>query len=253
MEAYELSTYPGGYPPPQTPGPNRKLLVVLAPFVVLLVVAAAIGVGLLTRTAMTKEIAGTAMAATGGSAPANVLADGAVRIGEPDAKVTVRVVMDLQCPVCKAFEEANGAVLEGAVRDGTAAVEYSVISFLDRASTTEYSSRAGNASFCVADSGVDNYQPWLSEMFARQPAEGGDGLPDSELIDIAESAGYTEPAVAQCITDRHYDTYLGTKTDEVLDSGVNGTPTVYVNDEEISDAATILGENGLAPVISAAR
>jgi protein-disulfide isomerase len=247
-----LSTYPGGWPPPQNQGSNRRLLVVLAPFVVLLVAAAAIGIGLLVRSAAAEEIPGTATAA-GGSAPANVLDNGAVRVGEPDAKVTVRVVMDLQCPACKAFEEANGKVLEDAVRDGDAAVEYSVITFLDRASTTEYSSRAGNAAFCVANSGVDEYQAWLSEMFTQQPEEGGDGLPDSALIDIAESAGYTDPAVAQCITDREYDTYLRTKTDEVLNSGVNSTPSVTVNGEQVTDAAALMSPNGLAASIAAAR
>lgn len=247
-----MSTYPGGWPPPQNQQSNRRRLVVLAPFVVLLVAAAAIGIGLLVRNAAAEEIPGTATAA-GGSTPANALADGAVRVGESDAKVTVRVVMDLQCPACKAFEEANGKVLEDAVRDGTAAVEYSVITFLDRASTTEYSSRAGNAAFCVANSGVDGYQAWLSDMFTEQPAEGGDGLPDSALIDIAESAGYTDPAVAQCITDRTYDAYLRTKTDEVLNSGVNSTPTVTVNGEQVTDATALMSPNGLAAVIAAAR
>ncbi|MEU4841987.1 DsbA family protein [Nocardia testacea] len=248
-----MSTYPGGWPPPQNQGSNRRLLVIATPFVVLLVAAAAIGIGLLARSAAAAEIPGTPTATAGDSAPAHVLADGAVRIGEPGAKVTVRVVMDLQCPACKAFEEANGKVLEDAVRDGTAVVEYSVITFLDRASTTEYSSRAGNAAFCVANSGVDDYQAWLSDMFTRQPEEGGAGLPDSALIDIAESAGYTDPAVAQCITDREYDTYLRTKTDEVLNSGVNSTPTVTVNGEQVTDAATLMTPDGLAAVIAAAR
>ncbi|MGW5385582.1 DsbA family protein [Nocardia sp. NPDC003963] len=248
-----MSTYPGGWQqPPQNQGPNRRLLVILTPFLVLIVTAAAIGIGLLARSAAADDVAGVATAVGGSSAPANVAADGAVRVGEPDAKVTVRVVMDLQCPACKAFEAANGTVLEDAVRDGTAAVEYSVITFLDRASTTEYSSRAGNAAFCVANSGVAHYQAWLADMFAEQPAEGGDGLPDSALIDIAESAGYTDPAVAQCITDRQYDSYLRTKTDEVLNSGVNSTPTVVIGGEQVSDAGALMSPDGLAPLIAAA-
>ena len=246
-----MNTYPGGTPPHTET--NRKLLAVLIPCLAVLVLAVFVGVGALARDAMAQEIPGTALAVGGENVPGNVLADGAVRIGEPDAEVTVRVVMDLQCPVCQAFEDANGQVLADAVRDGTAAVEYQVISFLDRASTTEYSSRAGNAAFCVANSGLDDYQTWLSEMYARQPAEGGDGLPDSALIEIAETTGYTDAAVADCITGRQYDSYLRTKTDEALDSGVSGTPTVHVDDREITDSATLLGKNGLAPVLAAAR
>ncbi|WP_280234905.1 DsbA family protein [Nocardia cyriacigeorgica] len=248
-----MSTYPGGWPPPQKTGSNRRLLVILTPIMVLVLVVVAIGIGLLARGLVTTTIEGQAVAAVEGSTPENVLADGAVRVGDADAPVTVRVVMDLQCPACKAFEEANGTVLEDAVRDGTAAVEYSVISFLDRASDTEYSSRAGNASFCVANAGLDDYQSWLSEMFARQPSEGGDGLPDSELIEIAESAGYTDSAVAECITNREYDGYLRVKTDEVLNSGLTGTPTVYVDGEQITDPQAIMGQDGLAPVIAGAR
>ncbi|MGK8467261.1 DsbA family protein [Nocardia cyriacigeorgica] len=248
-----MNTYPGGWPPPQKQQSNRRILVVLMPFLVLVVVAAAVGIGLLARDAVTTKVPGTAVAMADGSTPANVLADGAVRVGDDDAKVTVRVVMDLQCPACKKFEEANGSVLEEAVRDGSAAVEYSVITFLDRMSETEYSSRAGNASYCVANSGLDNYQSWLADIFAQQPAEGGAGLPDSDLIDIAGSAGYTDTAVAECITNRQYDSYLRTKTTQVLRSGVTATPTVYIDGTEVTDRQALMTPGGLAAVIAAAR
>ncbi|MFR9753029.1 DsbA family protein [Nocardia sp. 004] len=248
-----MSNYPSYQQPSPHQAPNRRLFVILTPFLVLLVVAAAAGIGLLARPAVADKIPGVATVANNSSIPANVSADGSVLVGSPDAQVTVRVVMDLQCPACKAFEQANGEVLEESVDNDTAAVEYSVITFLDRMSTTEYSSRAGNASFCVANSGVDNYQTWLSDMFTLQPSEGGSGLPDSALIDIAESAGYTDPAVAECITERRYDAYLRTKTDEVLNSGVHSTPTVTVNGERVTDTAALMGRNGLAAVIAAAR
>ncbi|WP_308646587.1 DsbA family protein [Nocardia cyriacigeorgica] len=248
-----MNTYPGGWPPPQKQQSNQRLLVVLMPFLVLVLVAAAVGIGLLARGLVTSTITGTATAMSDGTTPKNVLADGAVRVGDDDAEVTVRVVMDLQCPACQKFEEANGSVLADVVRDGSAAVEYSVITFLDSMSETEYSSRAGNASFCVANSGLDNYQSWLSEMFVQQPVEGGEGLPDSALIDIAESAGYTDSAVAECITNRQFDSYLRMKTDQVLRSGVTGTPTVYVNGAEVTDRRALMAPGGLASVIAAAR
>ncbi|WP_067676985.1 DsbA family protein [Nocardia miyunensis] len=241
-----MSFNPGG-PPPQT---NRKYLVVV-PIVVVLAVVIAAGVVLVSRNAFAKEIPGNAIAVAGASSARNVLADGAVRIGDPHAKVTVRVVMDLQCPYCKMFEANNGATLESAVRDHSAAVEYSVITFLDRASTTQYSSRAGNASFCVANSGLEHYQSWLAAMFAQQPEEGGDGLTDDRLIHIAQSAGYTESTVAQCIINRSYDTYLRAKTRAVLAGGVDSTPTVTVNGKQVTDSNALMTPGGLAPVIAA--
>lgn len=244
-----MSTIPGDWSPPPSPTSNRKYIAVVVSIV--LVLAVAIGAGLLARNAFAKEIPGNAVAVPGTSSVAHVLADGAVRIGDPHAKVTVRVVMDLQCPYCKMFEANNGSVLENAVRDHTAAVEYSVISFLDRASTTQYSSRAGNASFCVANSGLEHYQSWLAAMFAQQPDEGSEGLTDDRLIDIAETAGYPESAVAQCITNRSYDAYLRSKTEAVLAGGVDSTPTVTVNGKRITDSSALMSSGGLAPIIAA--
>ena len=247
-----MTMYPGGEPQPPASTPNRRYLTVLVPVVVVLALVVATGIGLVARNALASEIPGTATPATGASTARNVLADGAVRIGDPDAKVTVRVVMDLQCPACKMFEAANGSVLEGAVEDGTAAVEYQVITFLDAASSTQYSSRAGNASFCVAISGTENYQSWLADMFTGQPSEGGAGLGDDVLVSIAKSAGYTDDAVAQCITDRTYDSLLRTKTEEALAGGVNSTPTVTVNGKQITSSAELMMPGGLAPAIKAA-
>ncbi|WP_227982010.1 DsbA family protein [Nocardia spumae] len=248
-----MSTDPSGPPPQPSPrGISRRSRTVLVPVVAVLVIVVAIGLGVVARTALAREIPGTATAAGAATSAAHVLDNGAVRVGDPHAKVTVRVVMDLQCPACKMFEAANGSVLTDAVRNGTAAVEYSVITFLDRASTTQYSSRAGNSSFCVANEGVEHYQSWLSEMFTRQPEEGGDGLTDDELVGIARSAGYADAAVAQCITARAYDNYLRIKTKEVLAGGVTSTPTVSVNGQQITDSTALLRPNGLAAVIAAA-
>ncbi|MFI9508345.1 DsbA family protein [Nocardia sp. NPDC052566] len=224
--------------------------------VLVVALAVMIVVGVVAWKARAEVVAGTALPAdaAGPGVPAGVTANGAIRIGDPGAKVVVRVVMDLQCPACRRFEKANGAVLERAAKSGTAAVEYNVISFLDRASTTEYSSRAGNAAFCVAASGSANFQKWLETMFEEQPAEGGAGLPDSKLIDMAKGAGYTDSAVAQCITGRQYDQFLDKTTKDVLAGDVKGTPTVFINGKKVDSSSAIYSEGGLGPVIeSAAR
>ncbi|MCC3327264.1 DsbA family protein [Nocardia abscessus] len=234
---------------------NRKILIQVAVAAVLVALIAAIGIGIAVKKAR-KDDPGAApsIAATTnpGAVPASITDSGAVRIGKPDAKVSVRVVADLQCPACKAFEAANGQVLEEAVNNGTAVVEYNVIAFLDKASTTRYSSRAGSASYCVAEADPSKYQDWLNTMFAQQPPEGGAGLSDDQLIQIAKSAGYTDDAVAQCITDHKYDKYIQARTKEVLDSGIQSTPSVFVDGKKVESSQEIFGPGGLAPVISAA-
>nr|WP_198428696.1 thioredoxin domain-containing protein [Nocardia bovistercoris] len=234
---------------------NRRIIIQVAVAAVLIALVAAIGVSIAvqnaskdddaaaqTPTGSSSVAAPAAPAATptiaAGAAPngvTGVITDsGAIRIGKPDAPVTVRVVADLQCPACKAFEAANKQTLEDAVNSGTAAVEYNIISFLDRASSgTKYSTRAANASYCVAAQDPSKYQGWIATMFDKQPKEGGKGLTDDELIAIAKSAGYSDE-VADCIRNRPYDAFIAATTQKTFDGGVNSTPTVFVNNQQVS-------------------
>ncbi|MBF6297951.1 thioredoxin domain-containing protein [Nocardia amamiensis] len=236
---------------------NRKILIQVGVAAVLIGLIAAIGIGIAVKQARKNDPGPTpSIAATGnlnsGGVPGSITDNGSVRLGKPDAKVTVRVVADLQCPACKAFEAANGKVLEDAVNNGTAVVEYNIIAFLDKASTTRYSTRAANASYCVAQADPTKYQGWLKAMFAQQPPEGGAGLTDDQLIQIAKSAGYTDDAVAQCISGHTYDKYIQARTKDVLESGIQSTPSVFVNGKQIQTAQELMAPGGLAPVISAA-
>ncbi|MEV6137823.1 thioredoxin domain-containing protein [Nocardia sp. NPDC051990] len=247
-----MSNPQGGWAgPPSASRSTKPAVVILAVVAALLLVGVGV-VGVVVVQSRTEVISGAATAAAAGSGttPAGLTATGTVRVGDSNAKVVVRVVADLQCPACQQFEKRNAKTLEDTAKDGTAVIEYDVISFLDRASSTQYSSRAANASYCVAGQDHSKYQGWFAAMFEQQPAEGGSGLPDSELIEIAKKAGYTDPAVAQCITDRKYDTYVRDKTKQVLNGDVNSTPTVFVNGKKLDSSQVF---NGLAAAIAAAR
>ncbi|MEV2220103.1 thioredoxin domain-containing protein [Nocardia vinacea] len=246
-----MSIPQGGWagPPSASRSSNRAVVILVAVAAVLFVVVGVVGVVVVQKSNVISGAA-TAPGAGSGTTPAGVTATGAVRVGDSNAKVVVRVVADLQCPACKSFEKRNAKTLEDAAKNGTAIIEYDVISFLDRASSTQYSSRAANASYCVAGQDHSKYQGWFAAMFEQQPAEGGNGLPDSKLIEIAKNAGYTDPSVAQCITDRKYDSYLRDKTEQVLNGDVNATPTVFVNDKKLDSSQL---SNGLDAAIAAAR
>lgn len=228
---------------------RRKIAIQIGVAGVLVALVAAIGVGIAVNRSDDDSASGSSsvaqLPATGGS----VTETGTVRIGNPDAKVKVRVVADLQCPACKQFEAANGEALAQAAADGTAVVEYQVISFLDKASTNQYSSRAANASFCVAKSDPSKYQTWLQTMFAKQPAEGGAGLSNEQLVQIATEVGYTDPAVATCIDDKPYNDYITQVTQQTLSSGVESTPSVFINGQ-LNQTDAIFTKNGLASVIA---
>lgn len=167
--------------------------------------------------------------ATSGATPTAVTEDGAIRFGAADADVVVTVVEDFQCPACQQFEAVSGDTLSELVADNTVAVDYKPIGLLDRMSSTNYSTRAANASLCVADLKKDVWPAWHTAMFEQQPAEGGSGLPDDKLISIAAEAGADSPEVASCITDGTYAGWIANQTKTVLEGGVQGTPTVSVN------------------------
>ncbi|NNH74779.1 thioredoxin domain-containing protein [Nocardia uniformis] len=235
---------------------NRKIAIQVAVAAVVVGLIAAIGIGL----AMRKSDSGTAESfnptvsfdASQGAVPANVNSGGAIVVGQPDAKVKVQIVADPQCPACAMFENANHAVLESAVADGTAVAEYNVISFLDKASTNQYSSRAANAIYVAGSTDVSKVQKFIGLLFEKQTPEGGAGLTDDQLIQIATEAGYTDPAVAQDIKDNKYAAYVQAETQAVFDAGVKSTPSVYVNGTQVQTQQELMGQDGLKPVIEAA-
>lgn len=161
-------------------------------------------------------------------------ADGAFTVGSTDAPVTVQIVEDFQCPACQQFEAAAGDLLGRYARSGEVKLEYRGIAFLDQMSSTRYSSRALNASACVMGDGADVWQDFHRQLFLQQPAEGGAGLPDATLVDLAVTAGADRDAVTACIEDETYAGWVSETTNAAGADGVTGTPTVFVDGEKLS-------------------
>ena len=146
---------------------------------------------------------------------------------------------DFLCPVCGAFEAETGSWLADQVAAGQIELEYRPIAILDESSSTDYSTRAANAAACVADqAGPEAYVAMHGELFAQQPAEGGPGLPDDTLVELAVKAGAEQDAVSSCIEDGTFEDWVAQVTDRASDDGVTGTPTVLVDDEQVAPGAS---------------
>ena len=154
-----------------------------------------------------------------------------VVLGQSSAPVTVTVFEDFQCPICQQFETSVGPTLASLRESGKVKVEYRSIAFLDRMSSTEYSTRALNAAACVRDSAPDAFDKFHTALFANQPPENSAGLPDSKLVELAKGAG--APDVASCITGQTFKDWTVKVTDAASKDGVNGTPTVRVNGTDL--------------------
>ncbi|MGW4121527.1 DsbA family protein [Nocardia sp. NPDC004711] len=239
---------------------NRKIFIQVGVAAVLVGLVAAIGIGLAIRKHDDNKGAPAAPSASfapavthdpsTGAVPPNVTPGGAIRIGNPDAKAKVQIVADLQCPACKMFEGYNSDVLAKAVQNGSATIDYSIISFLDRASNgNQFSTRAANAAYVVATADPSKFQAWLGTMFGKQPPENGNGMTDDQLIQIAADAGYTDPQVAQDIRDGKYIQFVKDETKAVFATGLQSTPTVYVNGSQVQDAKTLMSPGGMTSAI----
>jgi protein-disulfide isomerase len=156
-------------------------------------------------------------------------------VGDASAPASLVVYEDFQCPVCRAFEATDGSLIDQKIKDGTLRVEYRPIAFLDRMSSTNYSSRALNAAACVRnDSTLQVWKAYHDLLFEKQPAEGSAGLSDAQLTSMASQAGAKSPAVAKCIADDTYKDWVSSATEASSKDGISATPTVQLNGQTLS-------------------
>jgi protein-disulfide isomerase len=200
---------------------TRNLLVVGA---IVLAILTIVGVGFYVQTNRDKT------GQTAKDVPGNLSGSYTVTIGKSSAPTTITLYEDLQCPICKAFEAATSNQVDAAVAAGKVKVEYHMVAFLDRESTTNYSSRALNAAAAVLDTaGPQVFLKYHNLLYANQPAEGSAGLTNQQLIQYAEQAGANQSAITGPIDNNVYSQWVINATDQMSKDHVTGTPTVYIN------------------------
>ena len=114
-------------------------------------------------------------------------------------------------------------------------MEYRPIAFLDRASTTDYSSRALATAACALDDGGRRSSTSCTNCCSpTSPKEGTAGLTDDALAKLAGEAGADQDAVAACQSKGTYDGWVKEATDQASQDGINGTPTYFVNGDQVA-------------------
>jgi protein-disulfide isomerase len=212
---------------------RRKMMVGGAIVAVLVLV-----VGIVFVVNSVRDTTGETPAAT----PDAATADYGLVVGETDTAAELVIYEDPQCPNCAQLEAQVGEDLATAVEAGDVRVEYRIVSFLDEASTNDYSSRAANALVAAYDvSGPEVFMALHQTLFAEQTAEGGPGHSDDQLVDFAVEAGAEEAEIRPLVEDGAYVQWLENATDAMSRNGVSGTPTVFVDGE--------LAENPLEGVL----
>jgi protein-disulfide isomerase len=142
--------------------------------------------------------------------------------------VPVEVYLDFLCPACRNFEASTSDTLDQLVAQGKIHLVWHTLGFLDSASAPPgYSTRAANAAGCASDGG--KLAEYGAALFASQPAEGGPGLTDDQLVDLGGPVGLNAPSFAQCVRNGTYTSWVENVNAEAAQRNVNSTPTVYVD------------------------
>ena len=151
---------------------------------------------------------------------------------ESDEPVQVVVFQDFECVHCATFEEENADALEEAVAAGDITLEYRNLNFLDRATPTQYSSRAAAAAYEVGNQvSAEQYLAFVEEVFSHQ---GTGGLDDEQLVEIASKHGAD---IAAALEENTWRPMVNVVSQESLANGISGTPTVFVDGERLGNQA----------------
>ena len=153
--------------------------------------------------------------------------------GSDQPKAVLSMYEDFQCPHCRDFEKAFGPTISKLIDSGAVAADYYMVSILNSRANDNYSTRAANAAYCVADESKEAFTRFHSALFAMQPEEGAGGAPDNaKLIETARQAG-AGGSVPGCINSG--------KNNKMVDglaaaAKITATPTIKLNGEDISPA-----------------
>jgi len=153
-------------------------------------------------------------------------------------EIEIRVYVDYLSTGSAEFQLANAAQLSTWVDEGAVSLTYYPVAMLTAKSNgTKYSLRAAAASACVATHASDAFFKFNNALLEQQPDVDADGYSDTELADIAQASGVSNPKVVRaCIEDGDFLSWAKKATERAVEEipdteGVQltGTPLVLVN------------------------
>jgi protein-disulfide isomerase len=184
-----------------------------------------------TTTAKTVDIANVGPQPTVQPTAASGLDDIGIKASAAGKPVQTVIYLDFMCPVCNSFEKTYGDKLNSLRDEGKITVEYRPLGFLDTLSSgTNYSSRAGAAAACVADTSPSSYKKYLDTLFANQPGENSKGLDNATLEKYATEVGAKD--ITSCVDAKTYRPFMANTTKLATAHGITGTPTVFMDGQQ---------------------
>lgn len=158
-------------------------------------------------------------------------------LGDPEAPTTLQIYSDYRCPHCRVFNtDIEPGLLEDFVSTGQMNIEmfdFTVVGVPDFDSLVDdtiESVQAAEASACAAEQGEYlAYRAWLFEGESR--TNEGD-FSDENLIAAADDLGLDADLFAASLLNGVYEEGVIAMVAHGIDRGVQGTPTMILNDGE---------------------
>ncbi len=208
-------------------GSNGSLLLYT---VAAIVIAAIVVVGALVLTSQSpaKQTLGSPNAPVGSAiTPATITTNG-LTLGNADAKHTIDLWEDFQCPGCRDFTvETEPQVVANYVQTGKAKLVWHDFLVIDSKTGGTESLDSANAARCAADQGMFwTYHDWL---YANQYSEGSGAFTKARLKTIGQQVGIKDLSkFNSCVDGGTHNADVQTEQSQIP-SGSTGTPTMIID------------------------
>jgi protein-disulfide isomerase len=193
-----------------------------------------------TNQTKAKPLLHAAVAPAGSAVTPSSIPMNGVTLGDPNAKHTIDLYEDFQCPICRDFtHDTEPQIVANYVAGGRAKVVWHDLIVIDTnpGSIGTESLDAANAARCASDQG----QFWLMHdwIYANQYGEGSGAFTKDRLKAIGKAASIKDLTKFNTCVD------AGTHNDEINSemspAGATGTPTIVLDGTVLAavDYATI--------------
>jgi len=163
----------------------------------------------------------------------------AVPLSEADTSIPrIEFVFDPQCPGCHLVETGTHDTVQELMKDKKAQFYFTPVSFLNNASTDDYSARAASTVIEVAETDPEHFYDYIGEIYKDKnfPGEGADypksGVSYTDLGKVAKEAGVSQKAIDR-FSEQNYrlwvleNTKVNAARTEVFPNGIS-TPTILM-------------------------
>lgn len=154
-------------------------------------------------------------------------------LGNPEAPVTFIEYGDYQCPFCgRFFHQVEPKLRDEYIKTSKVKMVFRNFQILGQESTN-----AAAASECAKDQG--KFWAYHDELYKAETAEGQENsgnLNRDLFLMLAQNAGLDMTSFTSCLDSNKYVELVKQETANGQAMGLNGTPTSYINGEQVVGA-----------------